>query len=76
MEEMSRYRISTKNGIDSARYAILEYKNGSWLPEMITISYNYQKAAEQARKNGRLDWEVGIQSGFMPQKKQTNIDST
>jgi putative phosphoesterase len=54
-----------ETGSPHARYAILECNNGHWTAEIIAITYDYQKAAEQARMNGRLDWEVGIRTGFM-----------
>jgi putative phosphoesterase len=63
-DEFPEYHIM-ETGSPHARYAILEYKDGEWLPEIIAVSYDHQKAAEQARKNGRPDWEMGIQTGFM-----------
>jgi len=54
-----------ETGSPHARYAILEKRNGSWLVEMIAIDYDHHKAADQARKNGRLDWEIGLRTGFM-----------
>ena len=59
-----------ETGSHHARYAILEYKNGNWQAELIAITYDYQQAAKQARKNGRLDWEYAIQTGFMPNPKE------
>ncbi|MAT41404.1 MAG: YfcE family phosphodiesterase [Anaerolineaceae bacterium] len=58
-----------ETGSHHARYAILENKNGNWQAEIIAVSYDYQQAAEQARKNGRPDWEYGLLTGFMPQTK-------
>lgn len=58
-----------ETGSPHARYSILEYRDGEWLPEMIVVSYDHQKAAIQARKNGRPDWEIGIQTGFMNSKE-------
>jgi putative phosphoesterase len=63
-DEFPEYHVM-ETGSPHARYTILEYKNGKWLPEMITVLYDHQKAAEQARKNGRPDWEIGLQTGFM-----------
>ena len=54
-----------ETGSPHARYAIMEYKNGHWQAELMAITYDHQKAAEQARKNGRPDWEIGILTGFM-----------
>jgi predicted phosphodiesterase len=56
-----------ETGSPHARYAIVEYRNGSWLAELVAISYDHQKAAEQARRNHRPDWEVGLQMGTMQQ---------
>jgi putative phosphoesterase len=67
-DELPEYHIM-ETGSPHARYTILEYKNGEWLPEMIAVSYDHQKAAEQARKNGRPDWEIGIQTGFMTSER-------
>jgi predicted phosphodiesterase len=67
-DEIPEYHVM-ETGSHHARYAILEYKNGNWQAEIIAISYDYQQAAEQARKNGRPDWEYGIQTGFMPHIK-------
>jgi putative phosphoesterase len=55
-----------ETGSNHARYAILEHKNGNWQAELIAITYDYQRVAKQAKKNGRPDWEYGIQTGFMP----------
>ena len=57
-----------ETGSHHARYAILELKNGNWQVELIAVTYDYQQAATQARKNGRPDWVYGIQTGFMPSK--------
>ncbi|MBI2333999.1 MAG: metallophosphoesterase, partial [Chloroflexi bacterium] len=55
-----------ETGSHHARYAILEYKNDDWQVELITVAYDHQQAAKQARKNGRPDWEYALQTGFMP----------
>lgn len=54
-----------ETGSPHARYAILEGAKGNWVPELIAVPYDYKKAAEQARKNDRPDWEIGILTGFM-----------
>lgn len=58
------HRMET--GSHHARYAILEYKNNKWHADLISISYDYKQVAQQARKNGRTDWEYALQTGFMP----------
>jgi putative phosphoesterase len=67
-DETPEYHVM-ETGSPHARYAILENKNGYWQAELIAVPYDYQLAAKQARKNGRPDWEYGIQTGFMPHKK-------
>lgn len=54
-----------ETGSPHARYAILEFKHGNWIPELIAVPYDYPLAAKQARKNNRPDWEVALQTGFM-----------
>ncbi len=58
-----------ETGSHHARYAILEYKNGTWQAELIAVPYDYQQAAAQAGKNGRPDWEYCLQTGRMPRAK-------
>lgn len=67
-DDFPEYHVM-ETGSPHARYAILEHVNGHWLTETIAVSYDYRKASEQARKNNRPDWEVGIQTGFMQQRK-------
>jgi len=54
-----------ETGSPHARYAILEGTKGNWVPKLIAVPYDYKKAAEQAQKNDRPDWEIGILTGFM-----------
>jgi len=54
-----------ETGSPHARYAILERQAEKWNVELIVVPYDHQKAAEQARKNGRSDWEIGLKYGFM-----------
>ena len=63
-DELPEYHV-VETGSHHARYSILEYIHGSWQVEMIAISYDYQKAAAQARKNRRLDWDIGLRTGYM-----------
>lgn len=52
-------------GTPHARYVIMEKDNDQWQVELIAVSYDHHKAAEQALKNGREDWAVGLRTGFM-----------
>ena len=63
-DELPEYHV-VETGSHHARYSILEFINGSWKAEMIAIPYEYQKAAAQACKNGRLDWDIGLRTGYM-----------
>ena len=54
-----------ETGSPHARYAIIEKTDNQWKVELITILYNYQKAAEQALRNNRNDWKIGLQTGYM-----------
>jgi len=53
-----------ETGSPYAHYAILEYDNNSTV-EIISVPYDFRKAAEQARKNNRPDWAIALQTGFM-----------
>ncbi len=57
-----------ENGSPHARYAILARSAHGWRAEIIAVAYDHQKAAAQSRKNGRLDWEAALLSGFMQPK--------
>ena len=63
-DEVPEYHV-VETGSPHARYSILEFANDCWKAEMIAIPYEYHKAAAQARKNGRFDWEIGLRTGFM-----------
>ncbi|MCX6050691.1 MAG: metallophosphoesterase family protein, partial [Chloroflexi bacterium] len=54
-----------ETGSPHARYAILEQQDRTWQVELVAIAYDYQSAANQARQNKRLDWEVGLRTGYM-----------
>lgn len=54
-----------ETGSPHARYAVLEKTGNAWDVHLIALSYDFEKAAEQAGKNGRRDWKVGLRTGFM-----------
>jgi predicted phosphodiesterase len=54
-----------ESGSPHARYALLERRVTHWAVELIAVPYEHQKAADQARKNNRPDWEIGLRTGFM-----------
>ena len=53
-----------ESGSPHARYAILQHAE-SWTVELISVPYNFQRAADQARKNNRPDWAIALQTGTM-----------
>ena len=54
-----------ESGSPHARYAILELINGKWQMEQVAIPYDYHKAAQQAHRNNRPEWEIALLTGFM-----------
>jgi diadenosine tetraphosphatase ApaH/serine/threonine PP2A family protein phosphatase len=54
-----------ETGSPHARYAILEAAGDAWQVQAIALPYDHRKAAEQARRNDRPDWEIALSSGFM-----------
>ncbi len=63
-DDLSKPHV-VETGSPHARYALLEKIERSWRVEMVVLEYDHHQAAEQARKNGRLDWEVALRTGFM-----------
>ena len=63
-DQKPEYHI-IENGSPHARYAVLEKNGSSWDVEIIAVSYDHQTAAKKASENGRPDWEIGLNSGFM-----------
>jgi predicted phosphodiesterase len=61
-----------ETGSPHARYAILENIERGWRVEMVALEYDHHQAADQARKNGRLDWEMGLRTGFMGNFRKTD----
>jgi putative phosphoesterase len=55
-----------ETGSPHARYAVLERTQDGWRAELIAVPYDHQDAARQAGRNGRPDWEVALETGFMP----------
>jgi hypothetical protein len=61
-----------ETGSPHARYAIVTKQGEHWKAEFVAVSYDYSLAAEQARKNYRPDWEMGLLTGYM-QKIEESI---
>lgn len=60
-----------ENGSTHARYCILEKQNGNYKVEFVAIQYDFEKAARQAKKNCRLDWEQGLLTGYLKNSNQS-----
>ncbi len=55
-----------ESGSPHARYAVLHYDH-AWAVELISVPYNFEEAANQARKNKHPDWAIALQTGYMKQ---------
>jgi predicted phosphodiesterase len=54
-----------ESGSPHARYAILSAVGGGWDVEFILVEYDWDRAADKARAEGRPDWERALRTGFM-----------
>jgi putative phosphoesterase len=54
-----------ETGSPHARYAILERYAGEWIVDLVSVTYDHHRAAKKARDNGREDWAIGLQTGFL-----------
>jgi predicted phosphodiesterase len=54
-----------ESGTPHARYAILSGEGGGWSVEFIRIEYDWNRAADKARSEGRPDWAGALRTGFM-----------
>jgi putative phosphoesterase len=52
-----------ENGSPHARYAVLARARAGWMVEQIALPYEWDKAADAARRNGRQDWAAWLSSG-------------
>jgi predicted phosphodiesterase len=50
-------------GSPHASYVLLKEKDKGWDFEFIKVAYDWEKAAEQAEKNGREDWARWLRTG-------------
>ncbi|MDR3098779.1 MAG: metallophosphatase family protein [Paraburkholderia sp.] len=55
------YRIET--GSPHARYASVTRTKAGWSVEFHTVEYDWNGAADQARANGRPEWEMALREG-------------
>ncbi|GAB7021471.1 metallophosphoesterase family protein [Salidesulfovibrio brasiliensis] len=50
-------------GDPRARYAIVEETADGWEAELVAVDYDFASAAALARKNGREDWALWLETG-------------
>jgi putative phosphoesterase len=55
-------------GSSHARYAVIDQRDGGCIVDLIAVPYDSRKAAEQARRNGRRDWAVALESGRVAER--------
>jgi predicted phosphodiesterase len=53
-----------QNGSPDARYAILEKHDGVWQAELLSVPYDYYRAAAAAHERGRPDWAHALLTGY------------
>ncbi len=54
----------SETGSPHAHYAVLDFHNGEWKVDQIALSYDYERAAQQASQNNRPDWAIALETGF------------
>ena len=54
-----------ENGSPHARYAILEFTEGTWSVSFHAVMYDYESMAQLAEKNGRPDWAYALRTGYV-----------
>ena len=53
-----------ETGSPDARYAIIKSYGESWCVDLVTVTYDYEQAAERAERRGRPDWARALRTGF------------
>jgi len=54
-----------ETGSPHARYAILEKTPAGWTPQLISVEYDHEKAAQQADRNNRPELAMGLRTGYV-----------
>jgi len=54
-----------ETGSPDARYALLERREGHWIPALIAVPYGHAAMAALAQANHRPDWARALRSGYM-----------
>jgi diadenosine tetraphosphatase ApaH/serine/threonine PP2A family protein phosphatase len=56
----------SESGSPHARYAVLTVEDEKVSVEMVALEYPWERAAQQAEKNGRPEWAHALRTGFIP----------
>lgn len=59
------YPHKMESGSPHARYVLLEGMKNHWTVSHIQVPYNWSEAAQLARINGREDYAIAIETGYM-----------
>lgn len=54
-----------ETGSPHARYAILKKMAAGWVPQLIAVAYDHEKAAKQAESNHRMELAMGLRTGYV-----------
>jgi putative phosphoesterase len=54
-----------ETGSPDARFALLEKSDRGWIADLVAVPYDHARAANEARRNGRVDWEWALRTGFV-----------
>jgi hypothetical protein len=65
LETTHPWQVTVENGSPDARYAILDRRDGAWIPTLIAVPYGHQAMAGLARRRGRPDWACALMTGYM-----------
>lgn len=60
-EEIPSHAVQT--GDPRARYAVIEDGPNGWEAEIVCVEYDHDAAASLARRNGREDWALWLETG-------------
>lgn len=53
-----------QTGSPNASYAIVERRQGDWITTFRSIPYDWRKASDSARRNGRPEWARALETGW------------
>ncbi|MFC3713213.1 metallophosphoesterase family protein [Sphingoaurantiacus capsulatus] len=62
-DDVHPYPHVVETGSPHARYAIVSDTDGGWAAELLTVDYDWGRAADVATANGRDDWARALRTG-------------